>query len=239
MSFNCIPKRHILGRGDFVTRPNRAVNLYNPAKTKGDAVVGLLAHCCSVSTKTVLVSNRGVLSIRRSDLHRRINVILRRPFLFSSAILGGLHCTHLRTDRTSYVRTTGRTGTRSFVLHLPRNCSALLARQNDGLDRNRHRLLAVTHVVITGPHLIVLSRTADGISAHARTGVRRTLGHLVTKHADFIVTRHLDAVHRTSGVLILGTKTLIRRNARSRLLSLHKLCCSLCADRFGNGILAP
>lgn len=46
-----------------------------------------------------------------------------------------------------------------------------------------------------------------------------------------MITRHLDAIHSTSGVIILSENTMTRRKARQRLARGGKLCCRLIGGR--------
>lgn len=82
------------------------------------------------------------------------------------------------------------------------------------------------------PPVLVLSRTASSVSAEARVGVRRTFTGLVRKEAAFVITRHLSAVHRTSIVLMVGSKGVVRRKGRRMLVGGRNFCRRLCRDRF-------
>lgn len=231
--FNCHPRGAVLGKISLRTPTKGGVTLMNTAKTKGAAVLGLLPHFFSVRSKRVAVSGRPVSQVRHGDLHHSVTVILRSARLFANAMQRGVHFKHLDTASSRMITTTHLATTRSFVGHLPRKCSALLRGSKTGLDRKRQRLLGVTHTTITSPTVLLLSRTADGVSAHDRVLVRQKLSRLVRKHADLVVTRHLSAVHGTSAVLMLRRKRVVRRNDRRRLLTLGKGCCSLGRRRFG------
>lgn len=211
------------------TAPNRGVTFINAAKTKGAAVAGLVGHFCSVTSNGVECSNVGVGGVGGTSLHRSLNVILRSARLFATAIVRGVHCNGLSTASSRMCTTTHLTGTSAFVHRLPSNCGAMLANSNTGLDRNRHRLLTVTHTTVTSPPILVLSRTADSVSAHARHVIRSNVSGLVRNHAAFIVTRELSAIEGDSYVVILRRKHVVREKDRSRLVSGGKGCCRLCA----------
>ncbi len=230
MAFNCIPRGAILGGVDLCTGPNRGVTFINSANTNGAAVAGLVGHFCSISRNRVLVSNIGVGGCSESCLERRVTIILRSARLFANAIVRGVHCNELSTASRRMVTTTGATSTRSFVVQLTSNCSAILRLSNTGLSRNRERLLGVTETTVSGTPVLVLSRTASDISAHARQRVRRNVSELVGGHAAFIVTRQLSAMEGTGTVVILRRNRVVRHNSRSSLLTVGNECCRLCAN---------
>lgn len=140
------------------------------------------------------------------------------------------------TAHSRVVTTTGRTRSRSFVGHLPGKCSAFVNTSNNGLSRNRGRLLYVAELVLISPPVLVLSRTASDVSAQARVGVRHTFRRLVRNGATFVITRELSAVGGTSLVLIVGGNSIVRGNARRSLVTSGNFCCGLCGDRFDNVI---
>ncbi len=232
ISFNCIRNGSILRSMDICTGPKRGITFMNTANTNGAAVAGLVGHFCSVTSNGVHCSNVGVGGVGGSSLEHSLNVILRRAGLFANAIVRGVHCNQLSTASSRYVRTTHLSNTSSFVAHLPGNCRARLSGGNSGLSRNRHRLVTVTHTTITSPPIVVLSRTASDVSAHARTVMRGNVSDLVRNEAIFIVTRELSAIGGSSIVVILSGNEVVRHKDRDRLVTRGKRCCDLCANTF-------
>lgn len=230
--FDCSNGGAILSSVSLCTGPNRGVTFINSANTNGAAVAGLLGHFCRVRGKGVHCSKVGVRGVYGNSLHSSLSVILRSARLFANAVRSGVHCNGLSTARRRIMGTTGLTGTSSFVAELPSNCSAIVANSNTGLDRKRERLVTVTETTITSPPILILSRTADSVSAHARRLVRGNVSGLVGNEAAFIVTRHLSAMHGTSTVVILRRNGVVRHNDRSSLVGRRKGCCRLCANRF-------
>lgn len=229
MSFKCGSSGVILRSIGLCTRPKRGVTFMNSAKTNGAAVAGLVGQFCSVRSNGVHCSKVGVGGVGGTSLQRSLKVMLRSARLFANAIGSGVHFKGLSTASRRVITTTGLTGTSKFVHELPRKCSAIVAKSKTGLDRKRQRLLTVTHTTMTSPPMLVLSRTADSVSAHARHVVRRDVSQLVRNHAAFIVTRQLSAMHGSSYVVILRRKEVVRENARSRLVRRGNGCCRLCA----------
>lgn len=215
-------------RSISVTFPEGALaTLINPSKDKGDAIVGLYTQFCSPRRKHILFSNIPVGSVRPRDLVDHVSVIFRSICLFRSAVHSGVHFKGPNTASRRVVTTTRGTYYRSFVVHLPRKCSAVINRNNYALSNNRGRHVSVTHTVLGSTPVVLLSRTATSLSPRGRIRIRGTVSALVGKHAIVIVTRGLGAVVGTSQVIILRSKQMGRRNARSRLVQRRKLCTHL------------
>lgn len=202
----------------------------NSANTKGAAVAGLVGHFCSVRRNGVHCSKVGVAGVGGSSLEHSLKVMLRSARLFAKAVGRGVHCNGLSTASRRMCRTTELTRTSRFVGVLPGKCSAVLDKSNRRLSRKRHRLLSVTETTMTGPPMLVLSRTASDVSAHARDVMRGNVSGLVGNHAMFIVTRQLSAVEGDSTVVMLSRKGVVRENSRRSLVGLGKACCRLCAN---------
>lgn len=224
VSFDCSKGGRMLRRVGLAMPGNGAITLIKRSNSKGSALMSLLPHCRSIRRKAVAVSKIDVGSIHVSSLHDLVKGIGRRTVLFGSAFFGGVTFNIRGTAVRRIVRTTGVTGTRSFVVRGRSNCRAGVNSQNDGLSKNRHRHVDVTHTVLGGPPVLVLSRTASTLSARSRHLMRRTLRHLVGAHAAVTVTRHLSAVGGTSRVYILCRKRVMRHKGRRRLLTGGKCC---------------
>lgn len=224
MDFDCMRKHPILGRVGLAIPGKGAVTLINRSNSKGSALISLMPHCRSMSRNTLLVSNGGIGSMSVRDLHSLVNGMGRRTVLFGSAFCGGVAFNMRGTAVRRMVRTTGVTGTRSFVVRARGKCSAVVNSHKKHLSNNRHRHIDVTHTVLGGPPVLVLSRTASTLSARSRHLIRRTLRHLVGSHAAVTVTRELDAVGGTSRVYMLCRNSVMREKARSRLVTLGKCC---------------
>ncbi len=206
---------------------NGVVTMIKPSNTNGAALISLLPHCCSAASKNVCVSKIGVGSCCPGSLVDLVKIIARRTVLFGSAVGGGVAFNVRGIPVRSIVHTTGVTGTRSFVRRARRNCRAGVKSHKNGLSKKRHRHVTVTHTMLGGPPVLVLSRTASTLSARDRELIRSRLAGLVGGHASVIVTRHLSAVRRTSRVVIVHTNGVRRHNARGRLSASNKLCSRL------------
>lgn len=177
-----------------------------------------------MSSNDVAVNNMSIHSVTRSSLVHRIDFIFRSVFLFGRDVLSGVHVNGPSTDRRRIVTTTGTTRYRRFVSGLPNKCRAIINSGNVRLSNNRHRQVTVTQTVVGGSPVVILSRTATFDSPRGRCLVRGTFRGLVRNGAIVVVTRHLSAVHGTSGVVIVRGKRLVRRKGRSRLISTNKHC---------------
>lgn len=89
----------------------------------------------------------------------------------------------------------------------------------------------MTHTICGGPRFLFFSRTAGTLSTGGRGRVVRRLRRFCGKGAIIMITRELDAIGSTSGVIMLSGKYVIRRNARQRLARQGKLCCQLIGGR--------
>lgn len=86
------------------------------------------------------------------------------------------------------------------------------------LSKNRHREVSVTETFLGSTPVVLLSRTATDLSIRGRATVRATLSHLVGSGAILVVTRHVHAMSNTSGVIILGSNSMTRRNSPTALV---------------------
>lgn len=224
IDFNCSSRGPMLRGVSLLVRPYRAITLIKHSNSNGSALIGLLFHCFSPGDKQVLVSKSSVQQLSIANCHRQLTVIRRRMSIFGNALLSGLACNGPRTAVTRIGRTYHVTHISRFVRHLPRNCCAVINRHKIQLSNNRQRQLNVTHTLLIGPSILIFSRTASDLSCRSRHSVRLTVQSVLNAHAAVVVTRHLDAIQRTSGVIILRTNHVTRINARSRLLTRNNVC---------------
>ncbi len=115
----------------------------------------------------------------------------------------------------------------------PSKCSARVRRNNAGISNKRGRHLYVTHTLLGGPGVLVLSSSADTISAGASTFVEGNFGRFVPSAAGVVVTRHMTSIRSTSLVVIVRGKGVRDINARSRLLGGDRVCGRICLRRAG------
>lgn len=144
--------------------------------------------------------------------------MFRSIALFGASITRGVHLNGGNTASRRILITTGLTGYSRFIRGLTGNCSARVNRGNYGLSNNRHREVSVTHTFLGGTPVVLLSRTATSLSIRGRALVRATLSGLVRGGAMVIVTREVEAIRGTSGVMILSSKGVTRYSAPSGLV---------------------
>lgn len=229
--FDCRGKGRVLRNVGLAVPHNGALTLINPAKSNGAAAVGLFDHFCSISDNAIRFSKASIQGFSLSSIEGRVKVILRSSVLFAKAVTSGVQFNGPSTAVRRIESTTRGTRVTSFVRDLPSNCRAGVDSRRSLFSGKRGRLVDVTQALLDSPRFLILSRTASGISAIARRGVRGTVSVIVRNHADFIVTRHLGAVIGTSRVTILGSNDIVRRKDRRRLLTGNNFCRGLCMGR--------
>lgn len=231
IGFECKAEREMLRSVSFAVGGNRGVTFIKRDNSKGAALSGLLLRLCRTRSNGVLVGSGGVRSVRVRALESGVTCVPRRAFLFDNSVFRGLALKLSSTAVSSVVRTSGGTRTRRFVGGLPLECRAELRRGKTGLSNNRERELTVTETVLGGPSVLVLSRTADGLSTVARETLSGAVDRFSGSIAAVFVTRELDAVGGYSGVCILRSKGVVRDNSRTSLATLNKGCTRLIGRR--------
>ncbi len=113
----------------------------------------------------------------------------------------------------------------------PRNCRAGVRRNNAGISNKRGRHLYVTHTLLGGPGVLVLSSSADTISAGASTGVETNFGRFVPRAAGVVVTREVDSIVSTSVVVVVSGNGVSTAKARDRLVRDDRVCHRVCRRR--------
>lgn len=185
---------------DFDINRNRVVTVINDSNSNGDALLRLLNKLSAPASNSIVFGNRpvdGLSSTTGTRLHGRgLNFVCRfRRLLPSFATLRGI-TVPLLVNGGGPTRVGDHTlrvlGTIKLSRHTGRHPSRL--------SNNRHRHITVTHTLIGGPHLMLTSRPANGLSTHGTSDVFRLLkrlGHL--RNATFLIiarslrlTGHVD-----------------------------------------------
>lgn len=221
--FSCSKGASILASYSLRITRKRGMTVMNTSKTKGAAIVRLVSHFCSIASNRILVNNRGVGSVTCRGLLGGVSVMFRGAFLAHSDMLRGVHVndgTALRRIQT----TTGRTRVSSFVVSLPSKCSAGINDFNSHFSNKRGREVTVTHTVLGGTPVLVLSRTADTTSPRGRMRVSVTVSGLYGKGAILVMTRHLNTVGVYSGITIIRGRAVATFKARRRILRRGRCC---------------
>lgn len=238
MGFQC-PKtaRSILSSVSFITRPKGAATVVKDAKYNGSALIGLLPHFCSIANKRVALSKASVHGCALRSLQRRVKFMPRGKVLFSNAVTDGLHFKTRSTSSRRVQRTTRVTRTARFVSDGRSKCRDTVTRNKDGISNKRGRQLTVTETVTGGPGVCIFSSDFSTLSVGASTTLHETLRAGARRAAIVVITRQVDAVLRTSRVLMLSSKGVIKGNARRRLLRGYRICRRVTEDRLSTGRL--
>lgn len=207
---------------------NSHVTVMKPDNSNGDALLGLLSKVLCPCGKAIAIGSISGEGFGQGSLYHCITCSSRSSSLFSNSVLRGVSLG--RSLSGASCLGLGSVYSRLNVSRLiPRdsvNLCAGVSGKKDGMSNNRGRQVVLTHTLFSRTRFLLLSRPADTLSDLSRTGIFSCLSQV--SGAVIIMTRHLRAVHRFSGVFIVSGKSIIRSNARARLLTRNKLCSGLC-----------
>lgn len=201
----------------------RAMTFINPSNNNGSALTYLATEFFSPRGNGMVVNKASVHSVSGGRLVGAISFIFRGDHLVGTSVLRGMGLNGPGTSGRSMVGTLGTTRYASVVRGFPSKISAMVNSGKICLSNNRTRHVTVTETVLGSSPVIVLSRTATFTSPSGRIGIRTTVHRLSGNGAMVVVTRELSAITGTSGVFILSSNGLTRRNGFSRLHRHNKL----------------
>lgn len=204
----------IVPRLSLAVGGNRFLALLNPSNYNGAAILHLVTNLRAISSKHVVLSGRSVARIPTRG--HCIGAIFRDCTLFPRvAIFRGitfkLHVRGAPTTRVAphIVRTLQVIRLRAFTRHGPRR-----------LSNNRRRHITVTHTIIGGPHLLLLSRSLSTLSCGLHGRVRGRLGtlrHGLNVAFIFIARSRRRTLAVSSEVIIVHRNHVRRSNAPHRV----------------------
>lgn len=198
----------ILQNVSLRVRGKRVIDVMNPDKTNGAALLRVVNALSVPSNNSIIVSNAQIGHVERGRLStfhgHRVNFIFRfRRLLPRFATLRGMVVPTFVTKEKR--RRTGRTTARVLrFVKLTRQTS----RGPGRLSKNRGRHITITHTLVGRPTIILTSRPSNDLSARGGRRLRRLFfslhGHF--KRAFIVMARSRKLTRLASQAVRLVSK---------------------------------
>lgn len=198
----------ILGKVSLRVKGNRIIDVINPDKTKGAALLRVVNALSGPSKKQVVLGNARMGHLGRGRLStfqgQRVNFIFRfRRLLPRFATLRGIVVPSLVRNGSTKA-TQGRTLSLLSFLKLSRQT----ARGPTRLSNNRGRHITMTHTLVGRPSMVLTSRPSKDLSARGGKRLRQLFFRLHSglKRAFIVIARSRRLTARASHAVRLMSK---------------------------------
>lgn len=205
----------------FAVCRKRFIAVVNASNSNGSALLGALKYLSAPADNRCLLSNISIHAVdgpRQTILHGHgVNFMFRGCGLLpGAATMRGIRLPLVCGSSVSTSREQGHTVRSLVTIKL----NSHLRRGSGRVSNKRVRHITVTHTLIGGPTIVLTSRTANGLSAHASFRVLMLFRGLRTRnHALVFIARGPRVARCDDHGVHLHSKRMIRSAVGPRVLS--------------------
>ena len=192
--------------------------LVGPTGAGKTTLINLLTRFYEVDSGRITIDGRDIRSIRKTDLRRRLGIVLQETFLFSGSVLENIRYGRLDATDEACIEAAKMAGADSFIRQLPEGYGTALAERAGNLSQGQRQLLSIARAILADPAILILDEATSSVDTRTEARIQRALLALMAGRTSFIIAHRLSTIRDAGQLLVIDEGRIVERGTHRELL---------------------
>ncbi len=217
----------VLKNLNFTINPGETVAFVGATGAGKSSIINLLSRFYDIQKGQILVDNKDIKTLDKSELRSKIGVVLQDVFLFTGNIksnisLGNANITDKRIREVArYVNAD------QFISNLAKQYDEPVTERGSTLSAGQRQLLAFARTLAYNPDILVLDEATANIDTETEILIQDALQRLIKGRTTLIVAHRLSTIQHADKIIVLHKGEIREMGNHQELLAkeglYHKL----------------
>jgi ATP-binding cassette subfamily B protein len=212
-------EEYVLKDVSFTVAPGEMVAIVGATGAGKSTIISLLSRFYDPQRGTVEVDGSDVREHEKSELRRRIGVVLQDVFLFSRSVrdnirLGDQSIGDARIEEVARTVNADR-----FITRLERGYDQILSERGGTLSVGERQLLAFARALAHDPDILVLDEATAHVDTETEVLIQDGIEKLLRGRTSIVIAHRLSTVRRARRIIVLHKGEVREVGSHAELLA--------------------
>lgn len=223
VTFSYDKSNTILKDISFKVNAGETVALVGETGAGKTTIVNLLTRFYDPDSGTILIDNKPITNIKRSNLRKCFSVVLQDTCLFTGSIMDNIRYSEKNATDEEVINAAKIAHAHDFIHKLPKGYNTMVSGATDNLSQGQRQLISIARAVLCDSPILILDEATSSVDTKTEKDIQHALVSLMKNRTSFLIAHRLSTIRDADHIMVIGDgkilesgnhKTLMDRNGK-------------------------
>jgi ATP-binding cassette subfamily B multidrug efflux pump len=232
VSFGYRPHSLVIEDMSLDVQPGQMIALVGPTGAGKTTIVNLLTRFYELDSGCISIDGVDIRDVARSELRRRLGIVLQNTILFSDTILENIRYGRLDASDEQVIEAAKLADADHFIRRLPDGYHTRLSERAANLSQGQRQLLAIARTLLADPAILILDEATSSVDTRTEARIQQSLLRLMRGRTSFVIAHRLSTIRDADQVIVIRDGTIVERGTHEQLIAAHGFYQQLYVSQF-------
>jgi len=219
VSFGYRPGLPVIRHMTLAAKAGQTIALVGPTGAGKTTIINLLTRFYEIDEGRITIDGRDIRDVSRSDLRRKLGIVLQDTFLFADTVLENIRYGRLDATDPECVEAAQLADADHFIRQLPQGYQTLLAERAGNLSQGQRQLLAIARAILANPGILILDEATSSVDTRTEARIQKALLRLMAGRTSFVIAHRLSTIRDADSVIVINNGEIVEQGTYRQLLA--------------------
>lgn len=202
----------------FHVSPGETVALVGATGAGKTTIINLLARFYEVKEGRILIDEKDISKLRRSELRQAMGFVLQDPFLFHTTIRENIRYGRLDATDEEVEEAAKLANAHSFIKNLPDQYDTIINEGGTSISQGQKQLLSIARAILKNPSILLLDEATSSIDTVTELKIQEALERLMKGRTSFVIAHRLNTIKKADQIFVIQDGRIVEKGSHDELL---------------------
>ena len=202
-------------------KAGQTIALVGPTGAGKTTIINLLTRFYEIQEGSIRIDEKDIRSVRKSDLRKKLGLVLQDTFLFSDTVMENIRYGRLEASDEECIQAAQMADADHFIRQLPEAYQTQLSERAGNLSQGQRQLLAIARAILADPAILILDEATSSVDTRTEARIQSALLRLMHGRTSFVIAHRLSTIRDADNVIVIKNGEIVEQGNHQQLLDLH------------------
>ena len=227
VSFGYSEGEPVLKDVQFEVAPGEMIGLVGRSGSGKSTLVSLVGRMYDPQTGRVLVDGVDLRDMQRTELRRRVGIVLQDPFLFRGSLAANIAYGHPGAPSEQVIRAAKSASAHDFIMRSPFAYDSQVGEGGKGLSGGERQRISIARALLYDPQILILDEATSSVDTESEQAIQEALREFVRGRTTIAIAHRLSTLRDADRLLVFDRGRLVEQGTHAELLAAGGVYASL------------
>jgi ATP-binding cassette subfamily B multidrug efflux pump len=232
VDFGYLPDTPVIKGMTLEAKAGQTIALVGPTGAGKTTLINLLMRFYEIGDGCISIDGRDLRNIPKSDLRRKLGLVLQDTFLFSDTVMENIRYGRLDATDEEVIQAAQLADADHFIRQLPHGYQTMLSERASNLSQGQRQMLSIARAVLADPAILILDEATSSVDTRTEVRIQNALLRLMEGRTSFVIAHRLSTIRDADKVIVINNGEVVEQGNHQQLLDAKGFYYNLYVSQF-------
>ncbi len=233
--FSYAPDKPLIENLNLHVNPGQKVAIIGPTGGGKTTIVNILMRFYDSRSGKVLVDNRDICEMNRSEVREMFGMVLQDTMLFSGSVYDNIAYGKEGATYDEVMDAARKAHIDSFIDALPDGYNTQINEDSTNISAGQKQLLTIARAYLSDRPILILDEATSNVDTRTELLIQKTMDELMRGRTAFVIAHRLSTIENADVILVVDNGSIVEQGRHKELLSRGGLYAKIYNSQYPKG----